>query len=137
MGINTLVQNFPQFLLFCLKIITPQPTIFQVYDKCTISLGLNRIILLKPQCVKTAPTVQIVWSLGILTIGEQKLELLLNKQSCIPQTFIFYKNFFLWLRPKFLGSMLPQYMAFSVSFVCRKKFVCPFVGLHCGCVPPL
>ena len=36
----------------------------------------------------------------------------------------------------FLGSMLPQYMAFSVSFVCRKKFVCPFVGLHCGCVPP-
>ena len=75
MGIHTLVQNFPQFLFFCLKIITPQPTIFQVYDKCTISLGLNRIILLKPKCVKTAPTVQIVWSFGILTIGEQKLEL--------------------------------------------------------------
>ena len=36
----------------------------------------------------------------------------------------------------FLGSMLPQYMAFSVSFVCRKKFVCPFFGLHCGCAPP-
>ena len=23
-----------------------------------------------------------------------------------------------------------------VSFVCQKKFVCPFVGLHCGCIPP-
>ena len=37
----------------------------------------------------------------------------------------------------FLGSMLPQHMALCVSqFVCQKKFVCPFVGLHCGCVPP-
>ena len=39
----------------------------------------------------------------------------------------------------FLGSMLHQYMALSVSFVsfaCRKKLVCPFVGLHCGCIPP-
>ena len=39
-------------------------------------------------------------------------------------------NFFLKLI--FLGSMLPQYMALcvsqSVSFVCQKKFVCPFVG---------
>ena len=57
--------------------------------------------------------------------------------------------------------MLPQYMALSVSFVSfvsvSKKicvsvrwvtlwvrppphlwiYVCPFVGLHCGCVPPL
>ena len=35
--------------------------------------------------------------------------------------------------------MLPQYMALSVSqlvtFV-KKKFVCPFIGLHCGCVHP-
>ena len=42
----------------------------------------------------------------------------------------------------FLGSMLPQYMALSLSklvlfclFV-KKKFECPFVGLHCGCAPP-
>ena len=34
--------------------------------------------------------------------------------------------------------MLPQYMVFSVcvSKKCQ-KFMCPFVGLHCGCVPPL
>ena len=40
---------------------------------------------------------------------------------------------------QFLGSMLPQYMAFCVSLCVSvsKKFVCPFVGLHCGCVPPL
>ena len=62
----------------------------------------------------------------------------------------------------FLGSMLPQYMALSVSqlvslvsFVKKKlcarllgyivgasprpllKYLCPFVGLHCGCVPPM
>ena len=39
----------------------------------------------------------------------------------------------------FLGSMLPQLMALSVSFVClfvKKKIVCLFIGLHCGCVPP-
>ena len=35
---------------------------------------------------------------------------------------------------RFLGSVLPQFMALSVSqlvtFV-KKKYVCPFVGLHC------
>ena len=48
--------------------------------------------------------------------------------------------FFLILYNRLLGNMLPQYMALSVLFVCvcvcPKKFVCPFVGLHCGCVPP-
>ena len=38
--------------------------------------------------------------------------------------------------------MLPQYMALSVSqlvssaSLSKKKIVCPFVGFHCGCVPP-
>ena len=39
---------------------------------------------------------------------------------------------------RFLGSLLPQYMSLCNSqFVPQKKFVCPFVGLHCGCVPPI
>ena len=43
----------------------------------------------------------------------------------------------------FLGSMPPQYMALFVCFVsfvcfvCPKKLVCPFVGLHCGFIPPI
>ena len=31
--------------------------------------------------------------------------------------------------------MLPQYKALCVSLFRPKKIVCPFVGLHCGCVP--
>ena len=58
--------------------------------------------------------------------------------TCTRVCYLYYYYGYRWeiLLTMLLGSMLPQYMALSVSFVCRKKIVCPFVGLHCGCVPP-
>ena len=34
------------------------------------------------------------------------------------------------------GVKIKWLFASVCASVCQKKFVCPFVGLHCGCVPP-
>ena len=58
--------------------------------------------------------------------------------TCTRVCYLYYYYGYRWeiLLTMLLGSMLPQYIALSISFVSSTKIVCPFVGLHCGCVAP-